>query len=808
MAETAITGNKTKHYIYLDVVRIVAVITAAAHLLGFLETGWAAVCTLLMIAGYAAARNAFANRKYSLWRGLLSAVVRVYMPLAAVAGLVTIAASRFPQILWLSERHETASVFFGINNFWQLSAGRDAINGLFESPFTHMWAAAVLLQFAVLFPFLFLILRWTGKKLGRAVPCWALIFLAAAGLTAFGLLERSSLMTAYYDSFARFSAPFLGMALAFIQHYYGTLIPRFARGKGVGIPILIIYLALWTYVAVFAGEDPVWSFICGRFGVGTSDTFVRILMISLISFRLLDYAALCSEAKKKPAKMQNDPNDEQSDLPQQSAPAAFGAAALGLSYEFYLLITPLAFFAPYVLSPEYEPIRKIILIVGGAVLAGALMHIAAGLKEDARAIAVRIPLFVLCLAAAGYGCLQFVRLDDPAASLSELSAKLAQNEAALEAQNKSFESKVRASEEAWSKIYEGFEAERAEVPGIVTQLPLTCLGDSVMVGSTAKLKALFPNAYVDAKVGDTAYPALAKLKTLNAKGTLGSPVVLNYGANGDVAESVKNSIMDQIGDRPVYWLTNTYHGRLYLNDVLYEYAEKHPNIRVVDWYGYTKDHPEYFVADGLHPTAEGQEAFARLVYEAISGDYLAEIQQREDAQREDHELEKLQRVIFVGNDLLSGAFPQISKTFKSAGYMVISNDRFTELAASGSSGFAVLKTKLQAAMEDGSLPQRVVLMFDAMSGFGAKEYRELAELLSGRELHIVRLNGTLMATPGSRSAGTITAGTLKGLGNADIIEFTASDATRDMLYADRIHLTEEGNYSLAELISQTVAAFD
>ena len=115
MAETAITGNKTKHYIYLDVVRIVAVITSAAHLLGFLETGWAAVCTLLMIAGYAAARNAFANRKYSLWRGLLSAVVRVYMPLAAVAGLVTIAASHFPQILWLSERHETASVFFGIN---------------------------------------------------------------------------------------------------------------------------------------------------------------------------------------------------------------------------------------------------------------------------------------------------------------------------------------------------------------------------------------------------------------------------------------------------------------------------------------------------------------------------------------------------------------------------------------------------------------------------------------------------------------------------------------------------------------------
>ena len=795
--------NVNRHYIYLDVVRFIAVIAAAAHLMGFLENGWAAVCTLLMFAGYAAARNAFANEKYALWKGLLSAIVRVYIPLAAVAGLVTIAAAKFPQILWLSQKPETASVFFGINNFWQLSAGRDAIMGVFESPFTNMWAAAVLLHFAVLFPFIFIILRWTGRKLGRAVPCWALIFLAAAGFTAFGLLERSGVSVAYLDSFARASAPFLGMSLAFFHHYYGTPAPRFMRGKAAAVLMLLFYTALWVYITVFAADDPVWRFVCGRFGVATSEVFVRTLLITLVSFRLIDYAAVCSETKKKKhVDLDIEDDLKETETPEESSkPAAFGALSLGISYEFYLLITPIVFFAPYVLPAEYEPIRKLVVIVGAAILAGAVMHIAAGLKASAKLKAIRIPLLALCVAAAGYGAYQFTQLTDPAADLAELAFSLRENEAALVMKNNAYEKTVRASEDKWAEVFAGFDKEREAVPGIVRELQLTCLGDSVMVGSTAKIKEMFPNAYVDAKVGDTAYPAVNKLKNLNSKGTMGTHVVLNYGANGDVAESTKVNIMNLIGDRPVYWLTNTFKDRLNLNDVLRAFAENYPNLRVVDWYEYTKDHPEYFVADGLHPTEAGQEAFAQIIYEAISGEYFAEIQGREDEQRELYEAERAERICFIGNDLLIGAFSDISKYFGSAGYISINDGRLAELAEK-SSGYAVLKTRLQAAIEDGSLPHRIVLLFDNMAGISAEEYKELTELLSGRELHIVSLYGLLMASPKSRSTENIPAGQLNGLNDVDVIEFCAADSQDDFLCADRIHLTGTGSAALAKLLAE------
>ena len=803
MAETAGTGRKTRHYVYLDAVRIVAVIAAAAHLLGFVESGWAAVTTLLMLAGYAAARNAFANRKYNLWRGLLTAVVRVYVPIALVAGLVTLALAKFPQILWLSQKPETASVFFGINNFWQLSAGRDAIAGIFESPFVHMWAAAILLHFAVLFPFLFILLRRIGEKLGRAVPCWVLIFLAAAGFAAFRLLARSGVYAAYYDSFVRASAPFLGMALAFFQHYYGTLAPHFSRGKVPGLLIRIIYLAALVYLTVFAGDDPVWSFICGRFGEGASDVFVRTLLVTLVSFRLIDRAALSSELQKKPAASEGEDSEEGETSGQGSKSASFGAMSLGISYEFYLLVTPLAFFAPYVLPDGFSPIRKLIVIAASAVIAGAVISIADGLKTSAGLKALRIPFLALCVAAAGFGAYQFTQLSDPAGSLAELSAQLLENERALIEKNKSYEESVKTSEEAWAKVYAGFDEERAAVPGFVSELHLTCLGDSVMVRGTANIKALFPNAVVDAKVNDTAYPALAKLKNYNAKGTLGTHIVLNYGANGDVAESVKDSIMEQIGDRPVYWLTNTYYGRLYVNDTLWLYAEKHPNIRVVDWYEITKDHPEYFIADGVHTTPEGQEVFAQVIFDAICDDYYAEIQGREDIERAKHEQEKAQRIAFVGNDLLTGAFPGLSENYENAGYMVVSDERISMLS-DRSSALALIRTKLQSAINNGTLPDRVVIMLDAMSGMGLQDYKELASMLEGRELYVVSLNGSLMAVPGSRSAVDIPEGRLSGLEGVNVIEFCTSDAD-GLLCADRIHLTEEGNERLVSLLSESLA---
>ena len=70
-------------------------------------------------------------------------------------------------------------------------------------------------------------------------------------------------------------------------NYYGVLAPRFARNKAVSLILLILCLAAWIYLVVFAGSDAVWSVVRGWFGVAASEVFVRILLVSVFSFFLL-----------------------------------------------------------------------------------------------------------------------------------------------------------------------------------------------------------------------------------------------------------------------------------------------------------------------------------------------------------------------------------------------------------------------------------------------------------------------------------------------------------------------------------------
>ena len=53
---------------------------------------------------------------------------------------------------------ETNSVLFGYNNFWQLDANMDYFAMHSSSPFIHLWYIAILMQFELIFPFIYIIL--------------------------------------------------------------------------------------------------------------------------------------------------------------------------------------------------------------------------------------------------------------------------------------------------------------------------------------------------------------------------------------------------------------------------------------------------------------------------------------------------------------------------------------------------------------------------------------------------------------------------------------------------------------------------
>ena len=72
------------------------------------------------------------------------------------------------------------------------------------------------------------------------------------------------------------------------------------------------------------------------------------------------------------------------------------------------------------------------------------------------------------------------------------------------------------------------ESERKKAQG----LQITCVGDSVMADASAKMQEIFPNMYVDAKVGRQVSEIVPILQSLNSSGKLAQTVLISEGTNG------------------------------------------------------------------------------------------------------------------------------------------------------------------------------------------------------------------------------------------------------------------------------------
>lgn len=82
--------------------------------------------------------------------------------------------------------------------------------------------------------------------------------------------------------------------------------------------------------------------------------------------------------------------------------------------------------------------------------------------------------------------------------------------------------------------------------------------------------------------------------------------------------------MDILGDRKIYWVDAVLADDPSFNENFANYvSNKYPNIHIVKWEEASKDHPEYFYADGIHlKSEEAINAYSNLIYDAIYNDYL------------------------------------------------------------------------------------------------------------------------------------------------------------------------------------------
>ena len=231
---------------------------------------------------------------------------------------------------------------------------------------------------------------------------------------------------------------------------------------------------------------------------------------------------------------------------------------------------------------------------------------------------VRVACFVvlsMCsMLVMGYGCCGIAAsAESKASAVAELQAQLAEEEAEQARQNE------LAAEQAKAARIEAAKGQ-IDLSGAV------CIGDSVMLGSSGRIRELLPACYVDAEVSRYVGGGLDAAKAFEAQGRLGNLVVIALGTNGPIAgyeryEVQTRQLLDYLGNsRHIFWV-NVYCPHLTWqetnNNYIKKLAAEHGNVHEVDWYGLISQHPEWLTEDGIHPNSEGRVQYAKLIHDRI-----------------------------------------------------------------------------------------------------------------------------------------------------------------------------------------------
>jgi peptidoglycan/LPS O-acetylase OafA/YrhL len=706
--------SSKKNYKNLNLMRVIACIMVFLYHLGLLKGGYLAVCIFFVLSGYLSIISASRKDSFSLKSYYKNRFIKIYIPLLVVTLLTIFVSCHFTDNLWLNLKPETTSVLLGYNNFWQLSANLDYFSMHSASPFIHLWYIAILMQFELIFPIIFLILKKLDFK--KKMPSIILGILSFISVIYFYKVSTEGIiMVTYYHSLARIFSIIFGLTLGSI----------YLKGKPKTFKPFIFYLYLFII-----------GILCFTVKADCKYMPLFMILVSLISCRLIGYAISFNNDENKFDKV-----------------IKFFS---NISYEIYLVQYPIIFF----MSNINIPFKNILIIIL-TIIISYIIHLGLNVKKDklSKIIAVLILMPTL------WGGYYFIITKDHTEEMNELEKQLNQNQETFKSKQAEFAQKYKEEEEKWQQTLNDLENGEEAIKDVVANLKIIGVGDSVMLGALTNLYARFPNGYFDAAVSRTAWVANNILIGLKSQNILGDPVIFNLGANGDCSEAEKIRIIETCAGRDIFWINTTNDYAVNVNSKLNNLANRYNNFFVIDWASASSGHPEYFIADGIHLTPSGRDAYVRTIYDTIYNVYLNRYKIKKEEIIKEHENEENKIIEFYGNNVLLNIFDNIQKSIpdskfniKEYNYDLLIND-----------------------LKNNDLSKKIVFVFDNSLKLTKKEYENIIKICKDNEIYIINFNENI-----------------KNIKNSHFIDF--SNNLDSYLLADRIHLSSKGNEELINII--------
>lgn len=730
--------SSKKYYKDLNIIRLVACIAVLFYHLGLLKGGYLAVCAFFVLTGYLSVVSSFKKRAFSIKEYYKNRLIKVYIPLVIVVFITIGVTSFFKNVYWISLKNETTSVLLGYNNFWQISANLDYFARHVDSPFMHLWYIGILLQFELIFPFLFKLLKKSGEKIDKLMPCIIPLVFATASIIYFLIASHSSnIMNAYYNTFARCFSIFFGVSLGFIHSYYKPLIPKKIKKGGLSKVLFYIYLGISLILFIFVKS--------------TSNLFtISMILVTLISCRLIDYGTTNKSELNIFDKIVKRVSD--------------------ISYEIYLIQYPVIYLSQYININHHLKTPLIIIVT---IILSYILNMATRKRKKIKVTG--IILLIVIIGATTFGGYKYITVKNHQKEMKELEAELAENAKIMEEKQKEYQQIKQQEENDWTKELKKLESE-ANYEELTKALPVTFIGDSVMLGAMNNLHETFPNSYFDSKESRSTYVGYQIISELKENNKLGDPVVIHLGTNGDCKNGCKEKIMDLLTDRTVFWINTT--NMPSVNESLNELSTKYSNLHIIDWYTLSQGQKDWFYSDGIHLPPKGRKEYTNIVYNAIYNVYKDNFKTKKDELIKEHKEELKNKTMFYGNDILFYNFEAIQTNFSDAKFEVKKEFSYLDLKAS-----------IEKAIAEDTLSKKIVIAFDNSTIISTKEYQELIELCKDSKLYIVSSGKPLDS--------------LSKYDNVEVINFYSKiQKNKDYLMADGIHLTEKGNEALLKLLDK------
>jgi hypothetical protein len=147
------------------------------------------------------------------------------------------------------------------------------------------------------------------------------------------------------------------------------------------------------------------------------------------------------------------------------------------------------------------------------------------------------------------------------------------------------------------------------------------IGDSVLLGASKYVQDFLKNAYIDAKVGRQ----FKEIYSLLESGKLDkyNKIVIALGNNGYVSKKDLENMIERLKDKEIYLITvkvpRPWQNQV--NNTFKEIASEYKNVKIIDWYSYSREKEELFVTDKVHLNNKGGKYFASLIAKNLGIEY-------------------------------------------------------------------------------------------------------------------------------------------------------------------------------------------